>query len=284
MIQDTDLLSLETEARDYIGEATARNWPQVNMFRALNSEYGKMIRDALESDAAYFLTSATTTLTSATVALPRHCWKVRSIGVWRDDRWYPIYWINAAEMYQLWQTSDNTSEARAVRFEGRNVILEPGYANVSQVKIWYERVPAPLIYGTAQAGAAATITLPATASIFDDAYNGDELEILDGTGSGQSNTISDYTGSTKVADVTTWGTNPDSTSVISTLLADPIRNFPTVVCLGAARRLIVKRRDSEVWQMLTEQYREDYKEFKDSLGVRQTDQPRYGHYIPREDD
>jgi hypothetical protein len=68
--------------------------------------------------------------------------------------------------------------------------------------------------GTAQAGAASTITLDAGASATDDFYNNTILQIMSGTGSSQSRIISDYVGSTKVATVNgNWITNPDTTSV-----------------------------------------------------------------------
>lgn len=69
-------------------------------------------------------------------------------------------------------------------------------------------------FGTAQAGAASSITLPSDASATDDVYNGMVLEITHGTGAGQSKTISDYTGATKLATVSSWTTTPDSTSRI----------------------------------------------------------------------
>ena len=68
--------------------------------------------------------------------------------------------------------------------------------------------------GTAQSGAASTITLASTASATDDAYNGMQVWIVDKTGKGQVRTISDYVGSTRVATVSAaWTTQPDSTSV-----------------------------------------------------------------------
>lgn len=68
--------------------------------------------------------------------------------------------------------------------------------------------------GTAQAGAAGTITLQAGASASDDLYNGQIIYISSGTGAGQSRAISDYTGSSKVATViTNWAVTPDNTSV-----------------------------------------------------------------------
>lgn len=67
---------------------------------------------------------------------------------------------------------------------------------------------------TAQAGAAGTITLDASASASDDFYNNTIIQITGGTGAGQSRIVSDYVGSTKVASVNgNWVTNPSSDSV-----------------------------------------------------------------------
>jgi parallel beta-helix repeat protein len=67
--------------------------------------------------------------------------------------------------------------------------------------------------GTAQAGAATTITLRSTAGDIDDMYNGLVIYITSGQGAGQSKTITNYVGSTKVATVSTWATNPNNTSI-----------------------------------------------------------------------
>jgi hypothetical protein len=67
--------------------------------------------------------------------------------------------------------------------------------------------------GYARAATSNTITLAASASTYNDRYNGQEIEILAGTGVGQIRTISDYVGSTRVATVSTsWSTIPDTTS------------------------------------------------------------------------
>jgi len=80
-----------------------------------------------------------------------------------------------------------------------------GYANVRQ--------GAAVISGTAQAGDGTHITLAAAGSSGDDdAYNNMWIKITGGTGSGQSRKITDYVGSTKVAQVATWATNPSSDS------------------------------------------------------------------------
>lgn len=68
--------------------------------------------------------------------------------------------------------------------------------------------------GVAQSGASTTITLRSGASATNDIYNGQQIEIVRGTGAGQVRAVTDYVGSSKVATVDrAWATNPDSTSV-----------------------------------------------------------------------
>ena len=66
--------------------------------------------------------------------------------------------------------------------------------------------------GTAQAGASTTITLASGASSDDDRFNNYSIILTGGTGSGQLNIITDYVGSSKVATVSSWSTNPDNTT------------------------------------------------------------------------
>lgn len=66
----------------------------------------------------------------------------------------------------------------------------------------------------AQAGAAGSITLDASASASDDFYLDQLVAVVGGTGVGQVRLITDYVGSTKIATVTpNWITNPDATSI-----------------------------------------------------------------------
>jgi len=73
------------------------------------------------------------------------------------------------------------------------------------------------ITGTAQAGAAGSITLESGASSTNDFYNGMVISITGGTGSGSKGIITDYVGSTKVATVqkSTAAFTPDGTSTYS---------------------------------------------------------------------
>lgn len=72
--------------------------------------------------------------------------------------------------------------------------------------------------GVAQAGAATTITLASTASSTNSIYVGSIINILSGTGSGQTKEITAYVGATKVVTVdSAWSVNPDSTSAYAVI-------------------------------------------------------------------
>lgn len=71
---------------------------------------------------------------------------------------------------------------------------------------------------TAQAGAAGTITLDASASSTTDFYRGMCIYITGGTGAGQARVCTAYNGTTKVATITpNWATNPDNTSTFAVM-------------------------------------------------------------------
>ena len=74
---------------------------------------------------------------------------------------------------------------------------------------------------TAQAGAAGTITLDASASATDGLYVGLRVLLTGGTGAGQVRTFTAYVGATKVGSVDwNWTTTPDATSTFAILPSD----------------------------------------------------------------
>jgi hypothetical protein len=89
--------------------------------------------------------------------------------------------------------------------------------------------------GTAQAGAASTITLAAGASSTDNLYVGEVVKIYGGAGAGQARVITAYNGTTKVATVgRNWTTNPDNASTYALLaLAVPKVDDSLQVTVGA---------------------------------------------------
>lgn len=73
--------------------------------------------------------------------------------------------------------------------------------------------------GTAQAGAASTITLATGAVATNNYYQYQMIQLTGGTGVGQVAQIASYVGSTRVATITgTWAVNPDNTTTYVTLL------------------------------------------------------------------
>lgn len=77
--------------------------------------------------------------------------------------------------------------------------------------------------GTAQAGAAGSITLDSGASAIDDFYNG-ALVVATLDGAVEARIITDYVGSTKVASVTpNWNTTPDSDDTFIIYLPDGVQ-------------------------------------------------------------
>jgi len=112
--------------------------------------------------------------------------------------------------------TEMTCKCAAVICKGTNHKTTP-------VVLYPRRLPA-LETGTAQAGAAGTITLAAGASAEDDFYNGLFVGITNDTPSGVDNQlrrIVDYNGTTKVATIDSdWGTNPSSSSTYEILIPE----------------------------------------------------------------
>jgi hypothetical protein len=88
-------------------------------------------------------------------------------------------------------------------------------AAITDAKFANDTVCKNLHSGTAQAGAANTITLSSTAANIDNWYDGHKVHLTAGDGAGQSRVINSYVGSTRVATLTeAWTTtNPSNSSV-----------------------------------------------------------------------
>ena len=86
--------------------------------------------------------------------------------------------------------------------------------------------------GTAQAGNSHSITLAATADANDGIYNRNLIVLVDNTGAGQTRTIVDYVGSTKIAVIDRdWRVSPDATTTYQITPDDT----PLVVDQGVAQ-------------------------------------------------
>lgn len=158
----------------------------------------------------------------------------REVGVIRQDVWKLIY-HEGQQIGSIWLTPDKrviasdfntygdigrpiqtTLDAMDMQGAARNA--NASFMSQGPYELYALAIPSPgtnntINSGTAQAGASTTITLAAAAAASNDFYNGATVNITGGTGSGQSKTIIDYVGSSKVATVdSSWSTNPDGTS------------------------------------------------------------------------
>lgn len=120
--------------------------------------------------------------------------------------------------------------AQVVAFDPTNANL--GLTDVSaNVAQWggtaVGSIPPDVIFlhsGTAQGGASGSITLDSGASATNGLYDNCVVFIRSGTGAGQSNIITAYTGTTKVATVGgAWATPPDNTSVFTIMAVGPVQ-------------------------------------------------------------
>ena len=86
--------------------------------------------------------------------------------------------------------------------------------NTSEYTVIPDDTPLVANHGVATAGTSTTITIATTASAINSTYANSIIQIMAGTGAGQSQLIDSYNGATKVVTVCdTWTTTPDNTSV-----------------------------------------------------------------------
>jgi hypothetical protein len=104
-----------------------------------------------------------------------------------------------------------------VRIHGRTAIAQQILSGITSSTGIHASVIAPRPFmGTAAAGGAATITLVANAGFgtaLEGMYDGWTVHIHSGTGAGQERIIVGYVGSTRVATVAAWVTQPSTDSV-----------------------------------------------------------------------
>jgi len=164
------------------GNRLIRNAPYHLTFPALNASFATVSGIAASMAAVVSLDGGTfTTVTAATLELA-------STGIYTVS-------LTAAEM------------------TGDEVALRITQASMIDFFKLFEFEPA-LDGGVATGVATATLTLRTSAAAVNDYYNGATLEIARGTGAGQTRSIIDYVGSSKIATIDrVWITNPDTSSV-----------------------------------------------------------------------
>jgi hypothetical protein len=191
------------EVRDNIGESTAAHWTDLAILRKLNAAQRKTYQLISQTVGDWFVKKATLTPVASIITLPADCAKPVYLEKVSNGSEIPIN-VTVRERRQSRLTGFDLGGVAqdAYLLEGTIEVNQEGFTD--QVNLWYERRLPNLHFGTAAAGAAASLTLEDSkeASLQNDYYNGVVLEAVDGTGSGTRDTISDYTGSTRVCVVT----------------------------------------------------------------------------------
>lgn len=199
-----------------------------------------------------------------------------------NGRTASVTYVSGTELYDLPKDLDSvkrvevTSTKQKVssinvdekeQYRGENNILLPspvyylwgnqiGLVNISgNVTIYYLRRVPDVHYGTVSAIAATTLTFDATPNSsssvdytvkqIDDYYIGAYVNVYSGTGVGQTRSITDYVGSTKVATVATWDTNPDTSSLYALMYNLP-NEVDECVILKTTLGLYPKDRSKEI--------------------------------------
>lgn len=94
-----------------------------------------------------------------------------------------------------------------------NEVVTNADGGISTVLIFEVSPGLPYYSGTVISATSTTVVLNSIFATIDDYFNTATIEIVEGTGSGQSRTINDYTGSTRTCIVNAWTTVPNTTSV-----------------------------------------------------------------------
>lgn len=278
MIEAIDLLSLETSVRDYIGEEQAKFWTQARVFRAINSEMLTLARRIIALDKGWFEVVATPTPADS-YALPTNCHLVRNVQLYIGGAWTSPNPIgdHARGQYQSFSTSGNYPYAW--RVQDNTIHFESGIGSATQMRVCYARLPASMQYQNVSATTSTTVQFSTGANI-DDVYIGDRVLVTGGTGAGQTNAVTDYVASTYTITVSSWANGGvDTTSYISWMLPHPLSDYPDVVALGAARELLMRRRDTEMVQVVSSMYEPKVIEMLETLSQRQTMAADRGNFL-----
>jgi len=242
---------------------------------ALNFEQDELAALLVAQDKGLFLSSTTIDFVAdqQVYSLPDNLMQIKLVEMLGDGTTYRNFPVPIVPFLDRAEYDSGTVQVEwqncVATLAGRDiwVLPAPTAAQSSAWRVRYYRTVPGMTTGTAAAGAAGTITLAATAtagltSSSDDYYNDALIYLSGGTGSGQTRTISDYVGDTRVASVSTdWSTTPDATSTYE-ILSVLKENEMEVLVLGAMRRLMQRDGEAGAWEQL---FGSHYMELKQRL-------------------
>lgn len=215
---------MRTEIRENINEETADHWSELDILHKLNkAQRLTAIKLGLATGDWLIKQSDALAPSSNQITLPSDCAK-------------PIYMETVTSGYPI-SFNYTVRDRRANRQSGTS--LSTGYNEgyllqdtieinadtfTDTVYLWYQRRVPDLMFGTAGAGGAASLTFPSAMrpKIEADYYNGVELEVVSGTGSPARDTITDYSAAFVCTVTGTYSTD----SVFGTITEIPEEGIP----------------------------------------------------------
>ncbi len=277
-------LEIVEDLRDLLKESAASNWGDEELLRHLNTAYNEVFGMETLLFEDWGIKRYTDSVVSGTdeYDLPGDIKKLRMVEYLYDSEWHKIKRVNYVDRHRYDLRRDTASDPRHLFYyefgEKIGLIPTPGISIADGLRLTYNPVAGELHKGTAQGGAATTITLASTATSHNDAYNDMYIHIVSGTGAGELQKITDYVGGTKVATVASWGTNPDNTSVYAVVPKTRDAFAKCIVALAAA--YAVSFMDNLGFSNMMALYERRLTNAKKEVDVRNRE-PRYPRHVPR---
>lgn len=228
-------------------DTSANMWSDVQRLMAINAAYEQVCNRVIEAHENWFYKVAT--ITKGTVsrnatpfdfpAAPATVSKILLITDTNGDPVNPIILQTKERGYLLGASRDTDRVVDIGYWLDHDKIWINSNSWTGSLYMYYIRKPARMQYGTAEAGAATTMTLDADTrpEIVDDYYNDLPFTIREGTGAGEEATASDYVGSTRVLTID-FASTPSTDSVYSSVSELP-DGHNEIVAIGAAIRALM---------------------------------------------
>lgn len=191
-----------TILRDFVGEASAAHWSDLNLLRRLNMAQRRIALWTMEAAGDWLVQSVAVTPVAGVITLPARC--AKPVALEETSSGNPIVIRGTVRERkvgrQVGLTSFNPLEAYFQA--GKLVVNQDSYTE--PCTLWYqERIP-DLLTGTGDTGSTANALVFAAAVapvMIDDYYNDVDVEIVSGTGIGTIAEITDFVASTRTATV-----------------------------------------------------------------------------------
>lgn len=249
--------------RDYVDEASASHWTDVNLIHRLNVAQRMVAVLVGNYPGSWLVKSADLTPVDSVITLPADCSK--PLYLEETSSGQPIAWLGNVRNRRVSREGgaslDWVSSLEAYPLRNTLVVNRASYT--TGVTLWYDIKVPDLMAGTASAGAATSLTFPVNSNVkhIDDYYNGVGIETDSGTGVGTvGDIITDYVGLTGVCVVSgTYG----ATSVFGTISFLPEEAHPLIVL--EASLLSLAKPSSNIDEKVFSYYVAEKKQAKNDL-------------------